>query len=282
MCAHCVTQTSQLLPPWFPGSVAFHTFNIYILELKLACFFLRLRVNLVAKEDADDVEAVEAAKVNGNENGNEVRQKSPRKDVPWSFVTHLCCKNWTIGPQPTYPTSLLDRFPTCDKNRSSLTPEHQTPFFRSVQEQAGTKKKAKKPLDSTWLCWCWPFQFALQVVLEWSTLKRKPDRLRDVEGMTSDFLNYPPSVGVPRKKKNKSKQGHRFPKERVQADPVIRDTHFLHSIEVTEAWVRSNCCSCGTALHLFLPFDSNCSYKLTSTFQPWGIVWNTFCLTRGA
>jgi hypothetical protein len=56
-------------------------------------FFLRLRVNLVAKEDADDVEAVEAAKVNGNENGNEVRQKSPRKDVPWSFVTHLCCKN---------------------------------------------------------------------------------------------------------------------------------------------------------------------------------------------
>jgi hypothetical protein len=31
--------------------------------------------------------------------------------------------------------------------------------------------------------------------------------------MTSDFSNYPPSIGGPRKKKNKAKQGHRFLKE---------------------------------------------------------------------
>ena len=170
-----------------------------------------------------------------------------------------------------------------------------------MQEQAGTKKKAKKPLDSTWLCWCRPFQFALQVVLEWSTLKRKPDRLRDVEGMTSDFSNDPPSVGVPRKKKNKSKQGHCFlnyrvyifPYVHVQADPVIRVQFsaefwcFLTPIFCiplkrgsgqTAAVVEQPC----IILHWFLPFDSNCYYKLTSTFQSWGIVWNTFCLTRGA
>ena len=66
--------------PSFPRSVAFYTFTIYW-KYNRQVFFGRLRVNLVAKEDADDVEAVEAAKVNGNENGNEVRQKSPRKDV---------------------------------------------------------------------------------------------------------------------------------------------------------------------------------------------------------
>ena len=99
--------------------------------MKLASFFLRVRVNLVGKEDADDVEAVEAAKVNGNENGNEVRQKPPKKRR--SVI--LC-------------NSLVLR-----ENRSSLTPENTTSFFPFVEEQAGTKKKAKKPLDEkTWLC----------------------------------------------------------------------------------------------------------------------------------
>ena len=155
------------------------------------------------------------------------------------------------------------------------------------------EEKSQEALDSTWLCWCRPFQFALQVVLEWSTLKRKPDRLRDVEGMTSDFSNDPPSVGVPRKKKNKSKQGHCFlnyrvyifPYVHVQADPadpstifgrilVLFDTHFLHS---TEAWVRSNCWQLWNSLALScIDFSPLTAIVITSwrlLFKSWGIVW---------